>query len=606
MIEIKIDGCICGEFAGASIDVNIDPNMKDYHKHCDFTFSTNSLERNKSKFYYNGELLAMIEHDPLGMPSEYFYIYDSLKSLGKDIGSDFIPPSYKLVETGLTGVTVLPDNKYSKRIGMVRGIGEYNLDSCWYKDVESVPNGKRYRHKLTNPDNPFLKDVEFTILPSIDTTILPPEHGKENRQMIDVGHGTIIATVEEYDITSLKFPRLNRSISIYNTGDISSGYTMIRHNDRIKEIQHSKKIGSMIEDTEGKLTLMTTLVDSYDEQERIIGENAKKFVDNVMKHDEEMKAAIEGAYRELAHNIDVYYIKSDLNVSEGHDYFYITDNRTFWGLYRTYVAPNLVTDNAAIPINIVYEHLREDNHPTYYSYKSKYYQYGNLIYSKSIIEENEHSEYIEETEDLKVVCKVEKSVDNDETKYSVSITRQTGGSGYLKDIIERFVDIYKYGADKYVQALESIIKYEHCGEFQPVSMYDYLRKIESVCKDPRSAMRWHNTFVNTRDSLKILDINLITEPSNIMNWAKVMLWYEGDNKHGICDEFKLLDRIPWSDFMFPINIKYDPKGWLNYTEVDKDDTFEESGIDEEDPKVDVDEDEIPTASNACEAMYMDN
>ena len=58
--------------------------------------------------------------------------------------------------------------------------------------------------------------------------------------------------------------------------------------------------------------------------------------------------------------------------------------------------------------------------------------------------------------------------------------------------------------------------------------------------------------------------------------------------------------------MLPSSMEY-KKEERRYTgaKLSDDTVFEESGKDDDD-KVDVDEDEIPTASNACEAMYMDN
>jgi hypothetical protein len=556
MIKFEIEGTANSKnnTSTAKIEVDTDYNVEKYNKHYTFDFSADA---EKSNFSY-GKTMAVIRHrsnnGPYFTSSEEFSIFDERDG-------------YKsLLNIEVPGVTLLPNSKDNKKLGMVRGIGDFTLDrSCYASKRTKV--GMKYTCRLTDYNNPFLEDVKFDLLPMIDSIALPPfKYEGFKRQIVSIGtigncRAKLCAEFENNEMVSLKFDTLQSyKIDVSNSGDDAFGSTIIKVNNDIKFIRQSKIIARIV-NNDGTIAT-ESLADGNDVYECAIAEKAEKLVNAILESDENLKAIFEKAY-----DVDIYHI--ELNSRTKKDYFYITDHTSVWAVYRT----DLTTMRGPVPLYIAYENTSDC-----YEYSCTYYNDNSIpIYKKTITDySQQYSVYTEETTDYKVTCTV--NTDGDDTKYYATITRNTGGSGYLRTLIEKFVDIFKYGVREYYKAIESIVRYNHAGQHEPLNMYRYLRKIESICKDPVSAMRWASIFT-PRDSLELIDIDLLTDPSNTMKWAKLMLlrnieWsISGDSK--VRDELEILDRVAWSDFLLP-------------------DNFE------------VDDNVYAAASNSCEAMYLDD
>ena len=534
MIEIKIEGRTDGTTANATIAVDLDPNMKEYHEHYDFEFNVDSSDHNKSIFCYKGEPLFNIRRLNL-KSSEELNLYDK-NNEGK---------TTRLVETRTSGTTILPDScsKFSKKLELLNRIKGYKIKRNCY--VESpFHNGKRFKCILTNDNNPFLKDVEFKLLPEISSEVIPSKYEGVNHQLISVDR-RIVAEVENHEIVGLKFLKLGKNIEVSHSGDDAFGSTIVKTNGKIEAIHQSKQVGYITTDGDGGI-LYKTLADGNDEYEYSISESAKKLTESIAKHDEEMKNAMQRAVNVTGYDVNVYHIKGDQTSINSKQYFYFTDHSSIWALYR-YDMKN----DAPQPLKITYENLEEYG-ADHYSYKRTYFgrHSGEYIYSQSVEDYSDYSIYTIETEDFKVFCRVDKCHDGGNEKYTVKITRHTGGSGYLSSIIKRFDAIHTYGSNKYIRAIESLIAYNHSGDNEPAGMYRYLKMIEDVCKNPHDAMRhsWSNTFVDTENTLGIVDIDLLLNPGDTISWAKLILWAEERYKTDSAGkELLLLNRIIWED-----------------------------------------------------------
>ena len=562
MIEIKIEGRTDGTTANATIAVDLDPNMKEYHEHYDFEFSVDSSDPNKSTFCYKGEPLFDIRRLNINS-SEELNLYDK-NNEGK---------TTRLVETRTSGTTILPDScsKFSKKLEVLNRIKGYKIKRNCY--VESpFHNGKRFKCILTNDNNPFLKDVEFKLLPEISSEVIPSKYEGVNHQLISVDR-RIVAEVENHEIVGFKFLKLGKNIEVSHSGDDAFGSTIVKTNGKIEAIHQSKQVGYITTDGDGGI-LYKTLADGNDEYEYSISESAKKLTESIAKHDEEMKNAMQRAVNVTGYDVNVYYIKGDQTSINSKQYFYFTDHSSIWSLYR-YDMKN----DAPQPLKITYENLKEYG-ADHYSYKRTYFGHsGEYIYSQSVEDYSDYSIYTIETEDFKVFCRVDKCHDDGNEKYTVKITRHTGGSGYLSSIIKRFDAIHTYGSNKYIRAIESLIAYNHPGDNEPAGMYRYLKMIEDICKNPHDAMRhsWSNTFVDTENTLGIVDIDLLLNPGDTISWAKLILWAEERYKtDSASKELLLLNRIIWDDFMLPSSMKYEK------------------------------EERRASFSNSCEAMYMED
>lgn len=597
MIEIKIEGRRDGTTANATIAVDLDPNMKEWHERYNFEFSVDSLDTNKSTFWYKCEPLFNIKHSNTDSPlykTEELNLYDRNHE-GK---------TTRLVETRMSGTTILPDSKFSKKLGNLNRIKGYKIKRNSYSEYP-FNNGKRFKCVHTNNNNPFLKDVEFKLLPDISSEVIPSKYEGVNHQLITVDRN-IVAEVENHEIVGLKFPfpKIGSNIEVSHSGNDAFGSTVVEKNGRIEAIQQSKQIGYITTDGVGGVLYKTLAKDEY---EYSISESAKKLTESIIKHDEEMKNAMQRAVNVTGFDVGVYYIKGDTGVKHTKQYFYFTDHSTIWALYRYDMKfDKKLNDYIPQPLKIEYENLKEYG-ADHYSYKRTYFnRYGEHTYSQ-IVEDRSDSDcsrYLIETEDFKVFCKTVLEEDGKNEKYIVRITRRTGGSGYLSSLIKRFDTIYTHDSNDYIKAIESLIEYDHPGDIEPVGIYRYLKMIEDVCKNPHDAMRhsWSNTFVDTENTLDIVDIDLILNPGDTISWAKIMLWAEERYKsESAYEELTLLDRIVWEDFMLPSSMEYDKYAGAYHSDITTDKKSEE-----ENDKVDVDEDEIPTASNACEAMYMDD
>ena len=602
MIEIKIEGRTDGTTANATIAVDLDPNMKEYHEHYNFEFSIDSLDPNRSTFWYKCEPLFNIRHSTSTSPlskTEELNLYDRNHE-GKIT---------RLVETRMSGTTILPDNhsKFSKKLKNPNRIKGYKIKRNCYTE-SSFSNGKRFKCILTNDNNPFLKYVEFKLLPEISSEVVPSRYEGINHQLISVDR-SIIAEVENHEIVGLKFLKLGKHVEVSHSGDDAFGSTIVKNNGKIIAIHQSKQIGYITTNGNGGASYKT-LADGNDEYEFAISGKAMKLTWSIMKHDEEMKNAIERAVNVAGYDVNIYHIKGDQSNMPTKEYFYLTNHSSIWALYRAETRfDKKLNDYVAQPIKIAYENLKECG-ADHYSYKRTYFGHcGEHVYSQIVEDDSDYTRYTIETEDFKVFCRIDNPLLIGDRKYIVKITRNTGGSGYLSSIIKRFDAIHTHGSNNYIRAIESLISHNHPGESEPLGIFRYLKMIEDICKNPHDAMRhsWSSTFVDTANTLGIVDIDLLLNPGDTISWAKLILWaeerYKSDPSH---EELTLLDRIVWEDFMLPSSMEY-KKEERRYTgaKLSDDTVFEESGKDDDD-KVDVDEDEIPTASNACEAMYMDN
>ena len=597
MIEIKIEGRTDGTTANATIAVDLDPNMKEWHERYNFEFSVDSLDPDRSVFWYKCEPLFNIRHRNSDSPlykTEELNLYDRLVK-GK---------TTRLVETGMFGTTILPDNhsKFSKKLKNPIRLKGYKIRKNCYTREYPVTNGKRFKCILTNDTNPFLKYVELKMLPDISAEVLPSQYEGVDHQSISVER-TIIADVENNEIVGLKFPKLGKNIEVSHSGNNAFGSTIVRKNGKIEAAHHSKRVGYIVTNNDGRILYQSLAEDEY---EHSISESARMLTESIIRHDEEMMKAMQ---RQRAVNVvNVYYIKGDTGGNYTKQYFYFTNDTSIWALYRYEMKfDKELNDYIAQPLKIAYENAKEHG-ADHYSYKCTYFnQSGEHAYSKTIEDFPDCSKYTIETEDFKVYCKTMPEDDGKNTKYTVKITRNTGGSGYLSSLIKRFDAIYTCGSDNYVKAIESLIAYDHPGESEPIGIFRYLKIIEDVCKDPHDAMRhsWSSTFIDTENTLSIVDIDLILNPGDTISWAKIILWVEEKYKsEPACDELLLLDRIVWAYFMLPSSMKYDKYAGAYQSDTTSDEVSEEE--EDDDDKVDVDEDEIPTASNACEAMSMDD
>lgn len=600
MIEIKIEGRRDGTTANADISVDLDPNMKEWHERYNFEFSVDSLDPNRSTFWYKCEPLFNIRHRNSDSPlykTEELNLYD-MNDKGK---------TTRLVETGMSGTTILPDNhsKFSKKLKNPIRIKGYKIRKNCYAE-SSFTNGKRFKSILTNDSNPFLKYVEFRLLPDISSEVLPSKYEGVNRQLISVDR-SIIAEVENHEIVGLKFPKLGKNIEVSHSGNNAFGSTVVKKNGKIEAVHHSKRVGYIVIDDDGRI-LYKSLADDNNEYEHSISESARKLTESIIKHDEEMKNAIQ---RQRAVSvINVYYIKGDTGGNYTKQYFYFTNDSSIWALYRYDMRfDKKLDDYIAQPLKIEYENSKEHG-ADHHSYKCTYFnQSGEHSYSRTVEDCSDCTKYTIETEDFRVYCKTVPEDDGKNEKYTVKITRNTGGSGYLSSLIKRFDAIHTHGSNNYIKAIESLIAYDHPGESEPIGIYRYLKMIEDVCKDPHDAMRysWSSTFIDTTNTLDIVDIGLILHPGDTISWAKIILWVEEKyNSEHARDELLLLDRIVWAYFMLPYDMEYDKyAGAYQSDAVDEVSEEDDDKVDEDD-KVDVDVDEIPAASNACEAMYMDD
>ena len=571
MIEIKIEGRTDGTTANATIAVDLDPNMKEWHERYNFEFSVDSLDTDRSVFWYKCEPLFNIRHRNSDSPlykTEELNLYDRNNK----------EKTTRLVETGMFGTTILPDNhsKFSKKSKNPIRLKGYKIRKNCYTREYPVTNGKRFKCILTNESNPFLKYVELKMLPDISAEVLPSQYEGVDHQSISVER-TIIADVENNEIVGLRFPKLGKNIEVSHSG------------------------GYIVTNDDGKI-LYNSLAEKNDEYEQSISESVRMLTESIIRHDEEMMKAMQTA----VNVVNVYYIKGDTGGNYTKQYFYFTNDTSIWALYRYEMKfDKELNDYIAQPLKIAYENAKEHG-ADHYSYKCTYFnQSGEHTYSKTIEDFPDCSKYTIETEDFKVYCKTVPEDDGKNTKYTVKITRNTGGSGYLSSLIKRFDAMYTCGSDNYVKAIESLIAYDHSGESEPIGIFRYLKIIEDVCKDPHDAMRhsWSSTFIDTENTLSIVDIDLILNPGDAISWAKIILWVEEKYKsEPACDELLLLDRIVWTYFMLPSSMKYDKYAGAYQSDTTSDEVSEE----DDDDKVDVDVDEIPTASNACEAMSMDD
>lgn len=603
MIEIKIEGRRDGTTANATIAVDLDPNMKEWHERYNFEFSVDSLDPNRSTFWYKCEPLFNIRHRNSDSPlykTEELNLYDRTHE-GK---------TTTLVETGMFGTTILPDNrsKFSKKLKNPISAKGYKIRKNCYTGYP-ISNGKRFKCILTNESNPFLKYVELKMLPDISSEVLPSKYEGVDRQLISVER-SIIAEVENNEIVGLKFPKLGKNIEVSHSGNNAFGSTIVRKNGKIEAVHHSKRVGYIITDDDGRI-LFKSLAEENDEYEHSISESARILTESIIKHDEEMKYAIQR--RRGVDVVNVYYIKGDTGGNCTKQYFYFTNDTSIWALYRYDMRfDKELNDYIPQPLKIEYENSKEHG-ADHYSYKCTYFnQRGEHSYSRTVEDCSDCTKYTIETEDFRVYCKTVPEDDGKNEKYTVKITRNTGGSGYLSSLIKRFDAIHTYGSNNYIKAIESLIAHDHSGESEPIGIFRYLKMIEDVCKNPHDAMRhsWSSTFIDTENTLDIVDIDLILHPGDTISWAKIILWVEERyNSEPARDELLLLDRIVWAYFMLPYDMKYDKYAGAYQSDTTSDEASEEEDddkVDEDDGKVDVDENEIPAASNACEAMYMDD
>lgn len=601
MIEIKIEGRRDGTTANATIAVDLDPNMKEWHERYNFEFSVDSLDPNRSTFWYKCEPLFNIRHRNSNSPlykTEELNLYDMNDK----------EKTTRLVETGMSGTTILPDNhgKFSKKLKNPIRIKDYKIRKNCYTSEYPISNGKRFKCILTNDTNPFLKYVELKMLPDILSEVLPSQYEGVDHQSISVER-TIIADVENNEIVGLRFPKLGKNIEVSHSGNNTFGSTIVRKNGKIEAAHHSRRVGYIVTNNDGRI-LYNSLAEKNDEYEQSISESARMLTESIIRHDEEMMKAIQRA----VNVVNVYYIKGDTGGNYTKQYLYFTNDTSIWALYRYEMRfDKELNDYIAQPLKIAYENAKEHG-ADHYSYKCTYFnQSGEHAYSKTVEDFPDCSKYTIETEDFKVYCKTVPEDNGKNEKYTVKITRNTGGSGYLSSLIKRFDAIHTHGSDNYVKAIESLIAHDHAGESEPIGIFRYLKMIEDICKNPHYAMRhsWSSTFIDTENILSIVDIDLILNPGDTISWAKIILWVEEKYKsEPACDELVLLDRIVWEYFMLPSSMKYDKYAGAYQSDTTPDETSEEDDdkVDEDDGKVDVDENEIPTASNACEAMYMDN
>lgn len=589
MVDIRIEGKTNGTTASASITTVLNSDMEKQERY-DFEFSTFSLDPNQSTFWYESEPLLNIIHSPSTSPlfkTEELNLYDKNDKEKKT----------RLVETGMSGVTILPDSKFSKKLGLIKGIRGFDIDKNSYKE-SCITNGKRFTSTIPADDNnPFLEYVEFKLLPNITSEMIPSKYEGVNHQLISVD-SSIIVEVENNEIIGIDFPKLGKNIKVSHSGDDAFGSTVVKLNGKIVSIHQSKQIGYVTTDGNGSV-VYKTLADGNDEYEYMVSKWANKLTDSIIKYDDEMKNALERSINIMGYDVNVYLIKCDpIGTNRTNEYFYFTDHSSVWALYKSEMKfDKKLNSSVAQPLKKVYEESNDDQ----YKYKCTYY-YGNYTYSKSIEETCDSSRYIIDTRNIKVDCKVDKPDSNGERKYVIDITRQTGGSAYLMDTIRRFDAIHKHGSNNYINAIETLIKYNHYGYIEPaMMMHRYLKTIEDICKNP-DIMKWSNIFNNTLD---ITDINLFINPGDTISWAKIILQDRGEYFDTAQDELSLLDRIVWSSFMLPSDMKYDKYAGAYHSDITLDNDVSDQK-DDDDLEVDVDKDKFPTASNACEAMCMEN
>lgn len=594
MIEIRIEGQTDGTTANANIAVDLDPKMEKHHKHYDFEFNIDSLDPKTSMFLYKNKPLFGIKY----VSESYRSGYKELNLYNRSVEKSF----FTLLRSNVFGTTILPDSKFSKKKNLFTNT--IKLRNLSY-DKHPFHNGVKYTCTLTDDNNPFLKDVKFNLLPTIISELKPSKYTGINCQTIEVGNRDIIAEAEGSEIVSLNFCKLGIMVEVSHSGDDAFGSTIVRKNGKIEAIHQSKQVG-YITWVDDWLTFKTT-ADGNDEVEYRISNKAEAITDAILKHDDVMKNAMVKTTNEYGYDVNVYYIRGDQSgVKDVKEYFYITDHSSIWALYRADLEVDLQSkERYAKPIKIEYDTTDPEH-----AYKCTYYnQCGDIMYEKTITERSDYSEYTIKTEDFNVFCKAEndKDLDGHHKKFTATITRNTGGCGFLRSMIERFDAMHEYGSNKYVRALESILKYDHIGENEPIIMCRYLELIEDICKDPHYTMEWSRTFFDTRNNINTMDIDLILNPGDTISWAKLILYLE--QRYKVIpdyDELKLLDRISWLDFMIPYDVKYAEAGKSDADTLEHMHKEEFVERHEDDDKVDVDEDEIPTASNSCEAMYMDN
>ena len=566
MIKFEIKGTANKESSYATIGVDIDPNTE-HHTHADFDVQSTD---HTSVFRISGIPIAMINHD---VNKEYRSSKptDTFKLLGTDSTGN--TKQFDVITVARNGVTVHANGMY-KNLGFLEGIGDTILDECY--DKHPVYNGMEYTAEIdaNSFNNPFLEYKRFKTLPDVRTKAVRSKYEGINTQKIIVGNYDVVARVEDGEIVNMNFPRINQCIDISNSGDDSFGSTVVKVNHKISDIRQSKLVAHVAYVT-GTGIVVESLADGNDEYEIAIGKKASELVVSILKSSDYMSAWIAKGAHNYDH-INVYYITLDQsNYEDVKEYFYISDHSSFWALYKA----DLKEDGEPVPIKITIENLKV-NEGDKYTYMNTYYDdFGDIVFEKTIVDGTNESHYTETTKNYKLVCDVERT--KDESKYTIAINRETGGSGHIADMIERLADIAKYGSDKYIDALETIIEYNDNGYFQPINMYRYLTKTESICRNPQNALRWNYTLFNPKRNNQCIDTDLLLNPGDIFGLARLILWYKGVNEHGPCEEYKLLEKIEWNSFMLPSDFKC-----------------------EEEPK----RERRPYrkhVSNACEAMAMD-
>ena len=566
MIKFEIEGTTNKESSYATIGVDIDPNTE-HHTHADFDVQSTD---HTSVFRISGMPIAMINHD---VNKEYRSSKptDTFKLLGTDSTGN--TKQFDVVTVARNGVTVHANGVY-KDLGFLEGIGDTIWDECY--DKHPVHNGMEYTAEMDGNsfNNPFLEYKRLKTLPDVKAKVVRSKYEGINTQKIIVGNYDIVARVEDGEIVNMNFPRINQCIDISDSGDDSFGSTVVKVNHKITDIRQSKLVANVAYVT-GTGIVVEPLADGNDEYEIAIGKKAVKLVLSILKSSDYMSTWIAKGAHNYDH-INVYYITlNQSNYEDVKEYFYISDHSSFWALYRADLR-----EGEPVPIKITLENLKV-NKTDKYTYMTTYYDdFGDILFEKTIVDGTDESHYTETTKNYKLVCDVKHM--KDESKYTISINRETGGSAHIAAIIERLADIAKYGADKYVDALETIIEYNDNGYFQPINMYRYLTKIESICKNPQNALRWNYTLFNPKRSKQCIDIDLLLNPGDIFGLARLILWHRDVYEHGPCEEYKLLEKIEWNSFTLPSDFKYE----------------------EERPK----RERSPYrrhVSNACEAMIMD-
>lgn len=571
MIKFKIEGNTSKKSSYANIGVDIDPNTE-YHTHADFDVeSVVDSTGHTSIFRISGIPIAMIKHDG-NTECRSSKPIDTFKLLETDSTGN--TKQFDVVTVARNGVTVHANGVY-KDLGLLEGIGDIIWDECY--DKHPIYNGMEYTAEIDGNsfDNPFLKDMRFKTLPDVTTKAVRSKYEGINTQKIIVGNYDVVAKVENGEIVNMNFPRINQCIDISNSGDDSFGSTVVKVNHKINNIRQSKLVAHVAYVTRTGI-VVESLADGNDEYEIAIGKKAVKLVLSILKSSDYMSTWIVKGAHNYDH-INVYYITlNQSNYEDVKEYFYISDHSSFWALYRADLR-----EGEPVPIKITLENLKVDETDKY-TYMTTYYDdFGDILFEKTIVDGLNESHYTETAKNYKLVCDVEHT--KDESKYTIAIDRETGGCGSIAGIIERLADIAKYGADKYIDALEAVIGHNSNGYFQPINMYRYLTKIETICKNPRDALRWKYTLFNPKRNNQCIDIDLLLSPGDILGLARLALWYEGDNEHGICEEYKLLEKIEWNSFMLPMDFKYEEKR----------------------PKRERRPYNKRHASNACEAMAMD-